>query len=132
MLTRKGIDEEDVEWEIQIKRNGEVVQVITSREYIAVMTEQTFHAEHKDKSMIDKLNIVGMGGKFLELIGHTVKAENAPFWWQNIVFTQAEFMMLLCEVVSEKYALIPTLISGVEYNKLLAEIFGRMTKIDKS
>ncbi len=114
-------------WEIQIKRDGEVVEVFTCEEYVAVMTEKTFHAEHKDKRLIDKLNLVGMGGKFLEMIGHTIKADGAPFWWQNIVFTQAQFMMLLCEVVGKKYTLIPTLISSKEYNGLLGDIFNMMS-----
>jgi hypothetical protein len=116
-------------WEIVVLQDGNEVEHYKCDDFLTIMTENDFLAKHIDASMIGNLHIVGLAGKYVEIISHVLEVNSAPRWWHTWVLLQASILMKMAEYVESAYkGFIPARVSKKEYAKIIGDLFkGNLT-----
>lgn len=110
-------------WKIIVLQDDEEIEHYECDEYLAILTEEDFLAKHREKRMIGKLHIVGMAGKFVEIVSRVLENNGSPTWWWTWVRLQAGILMRMAEYVEKTWGIIPTKVSSKEYKKIIDNLF---------
>ena len=116
-------------WDIIVLQDGNEVENYQCDEFVTILTENDFLAKHANKRMIERLHIVGLAGKYVEIVSRVLEQDEAPKWWFTWVRLQASILMKIAEYVELTYAgIVPTRISKKEYAKIIENLFtGNLT-----